>query len=339
MAGEASFRLPFGLQMVTATALGTGIHFFPYSPRWLALVDRLDDCRASLAKLRRLPETDERVQEEFLGIVAEIKFQKLVMEKRHPNARGIKLEILSWLDLFNRKTWKRTAVACGVGFFQQFSGINAFIYYAPTLFASLGQTSQTSLILSGVFDILQMVAAFVCFIIIDKVGRRPLAIYGGFGTAIAYLIIAVLSGLYSHDWSAYMAAGWACVAMAFLFILIYGVSYSPLGWALPAEVYPNTSRSKGVALATCTIWLSDFIVGVATPSMMDNIGYGTYIFFAAMCFLAGVWAFLLVPETNGKSLEEIDDLFGDTSSQEENDIIRANMASVFNNSLPKDVEN
>lgn len=338
MAGEASFRLPFGLQMVTATALGAGIHFFPYSPRWLALVNRLDECRSSLSKLRGLPGTDERIEEEHRGIVSEIQFQKLVMQKRHPGATGIELEIHSWLDLFGSRMWKRTAVGCGVGFFQQFSGINAFIYYAPTLFSSLGQSSEKSLILSGVFDILQLIASLVCSVAVDHAGRRFLAIAGGFGCSIAYIIIAVLSGLYSDDWSANTSAGWACVVMAFVFILIYGVSYSPLGWALPAEVYPNTSRSKGVALATCVIWISDFIVGVVTPTMMNTIGYGTYVFFGAMCFLAGVWAFFLVPETSGKTLEEIDELFGDSSGQEETQIIReAMLASAGNQDITKTV--
>ncbi|KAH1432772.1 hypothetical protein KXX32_002033 [Aspergillus fumigatus] len=298
MATEACFRLPFGLQMVTATILGAGIHFFPYSPRWLALVNRQDDCMSSLCKLRGLTSSDERVQLEYQQIIAEINFQRA-------------------MDLFTRKLWKRTAVGVGVAFFQQFSGINAFIYYAPTLFESLGQTAETSLILSGVFNVLQLIAAIVCFLVIEKVGRRPLAIFGGFGTAVAYIIIAVLSGLYSTSWASHSAAGWGCVAMAFIFILIYGVTYSPLGWALPSEVFSTTSRFKGVALATCTIWLSDFIVGVVTPSMLADIGYRTYIFFAVMCSLAGIWAFFLVPETGGKSLEEIDELFGDSSAREE----------------------
>ncbi|KAH1553212.1 hypothetical protein KXX57_007009 [Aspergillus fumigatus] len=317
MATEACFRLPFGLQMVTATILGAGIHFFPYSPRWLALVNRQDDCMSSLCKLRGLTSSDERVQLEYQQIIAEINFQRAVLAKKHPGASGTKLEVLSWMDLFTRKLWKRTAVGVGVAFFQQLSGINAFIYYAPTLFESLGQTAETSLILSGVFNVLQLIAAIVCFLVIEKVGRRPLAIFGGFGTAVAYIIIAVLSGLYSTSWASHSAAGWGCVAMAFIFILIYGVTYSPLGWALPSEVFSTTSRSKGVALATCTIWLSDFIVGVVTPSMLADIGYRTYIFFAVMCSLAGIWAFFLVPETGGKSLEEIDELFGDSSAREE----------------------
>lgn len=135
--GEASFRLPLGLQMVSATILGVGIHFFPYSPRWLALVKRDDDCLQSLCKLRRLPSDDSRVQTEYRGILAEVEFQNALQERLHPGARGFKLEMLQWLDLFSSKLWRRVVVGVGVCFFQQFSGINAFIYYAPTLFAQL----------------------------------------------------------------------------------------------------------------------------------------------------------------------------------------------------------
>lgn len=247
---DVSFRLPFGLQMVSATLLGIFIHFFPHSPRWLALVDRHHDCLKSLSKLRRLPQSDERVQAEFTDIITEVKFQQLIEERQHTGASGIKREVLIWLSIFNRRTWKRTIVGCGVAFFQQFLGINAFIYYAPTLFESIGQTGTMSLILSGVFNCLQLVTVIVCFFIIDKVGRRPLAIFGGFGTCVCYIVIAVLSAVYGQDWSVNIAAGWACVAMVFSFILIFGVSYSPLGWALPSEVFPSAIRSKGVALST-----------------------------------------------------------------------------------------
>ncbi|KAE8147993.1 general substrate transporter [Aspergillus avenaceus] len=318
--GEACFRLPFGLQMVSATALGLGIHFFPYSPRWLALVNRPSDCLHALSKLRNLPPTDDRIQIEHQSIMAEVAFQKAALAQKHPNASGLKLEALSWLDLFRKPTWRRTAIGSGIAFFQQFSGINAFIYYAPTLFQQLGQTPETSLVLSGIFNIIQMIASIICFLLIEKLGRRPLAIAGAFGMASAYIIIAVLSGTYSANWAANMSAGWACVAMAFIFVFLYGISYSPLGWALPSEVFSTTSRSKGVALSTCVIWVSDFIVGLITPSMLSDIEYKTYVFFAVMCFVAGVWAFIFVPETSGKSLEEIDALFGDSTAKVEREV-------------------
>ena len=123
--GEISFRLPFGLQLVSATILGVMIHFFPYSPRWLSMRGRNNEALEALGKLRRLPTDDSRVQTEWKGIMAEIEFQKIVQEKAHPGKKGFKLEVSLWADLFKKKTWRRTAVAVGVAFFQQFSGINA----------------------------------------------------------------------------------------------------------------------------------------------------------------------------------------------------------------------
>ncbi|KAL2882843.1 hypothetical protein SGCOL_001533 [Colletotrichum sp. CLE4] len=244
MTGQIAFRLPLGLQMVCATGLGIGILFYPYSPRWLALVNRPQEALDSLVRLRRLPADDHRVQAEHRGIISEVEVQKIMQEKHHPGKRGLRLELAGWLDLFSPRLWRRTAVAMGVA-----------------------------------------------------------------------------------NWGANPAAGWGAVAMAFIFVLLYGVSYSPLGWALPAEVYPNSHRSKGVALATATVWLFNFIVGVATPPMMDKLGFGTYVFFGTWCFIASVWAFFLVPETKGKTLEQMDEVFKDTSAQEEKEIIRQQILS------------
>lgn len=123
---EASFRVPFGLQMVSAGIIGTMIHFFPYSPRWLVLVERDEDALESLAKLRRLPATDSRVVTEWRGILAEIQFQKIMAEKAHPGKQGFVLELLQWADLFRKKTWRRTVVGVGVAFFQQCKSYRSF---------------------------------------------------------------------------------------------------------------------------------------------------------------------------------------------------------------------
>ena len=140
---------------------------------------------------------------------------------------GFRLEIYSWLDLFRRRYWHRT-VGCGVLFFQQLSGINAFIYYAPTLFQNLGQTPHTALIMSGIFNIIKVVAVIVCFFIIDHVGRRRLAIFGAVGNALYYIIIAVLSGLLSSNWPAHGDAGWATAAMSLLLHLsLWGIVRTP----------------------------------------------------------------------------------------------------------------
>jgi hypothetical protein len=121
IAGSEAFTIPFGLQMIPATILGVGIHLFPYSPRWLAMVDRNEDSLKSLARLRRLSPADSRVQTEWRGILGEVAFQKDVAEKNHPGITGFKLEIRSWRDLFKKSIIKRTVVACGICFFTQVS--------------------------------------------------------------------------------------------------------------------------------------------------------------------------------------------------------------------------
>lgn len=92
--GEASFRIPFALQMVSSTLLGLGILAFPYSPRWLALVDRPEEALTSLSRLRRLPPTDSRVQAEHRGILTEVAIQKKIQHKKHPGLGGIRLEVV-----------------------------------------------------------------------------------------------------------------------------------------------------------------------------------------------------------------------------------------------------
>ncbi|KAI8272888.1 hypothetical protein K4K57_005883 [Colletotrichum sp. SAR 10_99] len=322
IAGEASWRVPFALQLPSAMLLGAMIQLFPYSPRWLAMQDRHEDCLSSLCKLRKLPASDERVQAEYQGILAEAKFQAVMLERRHPGVRGFKLEVVQWLDLFTIKTWRRTVVGAGVAFFQQFQGVNGFIYYAPTLFRNIGQSDDMSLILSGIFNALQIVGVFIAFVLIDRIGRRPLAIYGAIGNMICFVVIAALVGTFDSRWGENTSAGWACVAMAFLFIIIFGASYSSLGWALPPEVFPNGMRSKGVAFSVSVTWLSNFTVGVVTPPMIESIGFGTYVFFACFCGLAAVWAYFLVPETMGKTLEQMDEAFGDLSGHEEQEVMR-----------------
>lgn len=129
-----------------------------------------------------------------------------------------------------------------------------------------------SLILSGALNILQLVAVVICFFVIDRVGRRPLAFWGAVGMFLVYVTIAALVGVYGPNWGN-ASAGWATVAMAFVYMLVYGVSYSPLGWALPSEVFSTATRAKGVALSTATVWISNFIIGVIVPPMLESAGY------------------------------------------------------------------
>lgn len=121
--GEWAFRLPFLLQIFPALMVGIGIQFFPYSPRWLAMRHRNEDSLRSLQKLRRLPETDERVQREWKGIILEVEVQERAVIRDHgADVNFVLLEFKQWADLFTAKYRSRTFVALAIPFFQQFSG-------------------------------------------------------------------------------------------------------------------------------------------------------------------------------------------------------------------------
>ncbi len=132
--GEWAWRLPFLLQLIPGLILGAGILFLPFSPRWLVSKGRDQEALSSLSRLRQLPSTDLRVQQEWCDIRVEVAFHKEVSITRHPILQErsivsrVKLEFASWTDCFRRGCWRRTHVGVGLMFFQQFVGINALIY-------------------------------------------------------------------------------------------------------------------------------------------------------------------------------------------------------------------
>lgn len=227
MDNDWCFRLPFLLQMVPAGVVGTAILTFPYSPRWLAMKSRNDDCLQSLCKLRRLPPTDQRVQIEYKSILAEVEFQKIVQEREHPGARGLKLELAEWAALFTPKMWRRTAIAIGMPFFQQFSGINAMQYYAPTLYATIGIGLGTSKLLTGMINIFQLIGVSITLFYMDKFGRRPLTIWGAAMMGVPHCIMAGIVGSYSDSWPEHRAVAWFGVALLYFYMFSYGMFSLP----------------------------------------------------------------------------------------------------------------
>ncbi|RDW78677.1 uncharacterized protein DSM5745_05529 [Aspergillus mulundensis] len=323
MDGHMAFRLPLALQVIPALVVGVGIQFFPYSPRWLAMRHRDGDCLRALMKLRRLPETDERVRREWKGILAEVRFQEVMQRREHGvdnSAWG--LELKEWRAMFAPKYVRQTIVALGISFFQQFSGINAFVYYAPTFVQAMGQSYETSLILSGMVNVFQFVGNLPTFFFLDQMGRRPIAIFGGLAMSIPHFIMAGVVGKYAGNWSAHPAMGWFGVALIYIYVVAYAATYGPLAWALPSEIFPSHKRAKGVGAASAMIWLANFIVGVTVPEMLIALGWGTYLFFGCFCLGAAVFSYFLVPETAGRSLEQVSLLFGERGGGEEGEVRR-----------------
>ncbi|CEL11803.1 hypothetical protein ASPCAL14899 [Aspergillus calidoustus] len=323
MAGEWAWRLPFLLQMVPAFVLLAGVMVLPFSPRWLASKQRNEEALASLSKIRRLPATDHRIQQEMLDIQIEVRFHQELNAEKHPNLQGngltsaIMRELAGFADCFRSGCWRRTQVAVFVMFFQQFVGINALIYYSPTLFKTMGLEYDMQLLMGGIINVTQLVGVVTSVWTMDGLGRRPLLLIGAAIMGISHIIIAALVGIYSDDWPAHRPQGWTSVAFLFLYMLAFGGTWGSVGWALPSEVFSSFLRAKGVALATCGNWFFNFIIGLITPPLIQDTGYGAYVFFAVFCILAFIWAYFFVPETSGRTLEQMDAVFKDNSSSAE----------------------
>ncbi|KAJ0384102.1 hypothetical protein COL922a_009114 [Colletotrichum nupharicola] len=286
----------------------------------LSIVGREEEALHNLSKLRTLPDTDPRVRREWMEIIAEARFQTSVSAERHPTLVGnndlgssLKLDVASWTDCFKAGCWKRTQVGVLLMFFQQFVSINALIYYSPTLFATMGLDGNMQLIMSGVLNCVQLVGVIPSLWTMDRFGRRSILLIGSALLFVSHTIIAALVGVYSHDWPSYTTQGWVSVTFLMIYMLSFGASWGPVPWAMPSEVFPSSLRAKGVALSTCSNWFNNFIIGLITPPLVQNTGFGAYIFFAVFCLLSFVRVWWLVPETAGRTLEQMDEVFGDRS--------------------------
>ena len=132
----------------------------------------------------------------------------------------------------------------------------------------------------------------------------------------SHMIIAVIVAKDQSSWANHSAAGWAAVAMVWLFVVHFGYSWGPCAWILVAEVWPMSNRPYGIALGASSNWMNNFIVGQVTPDMLSGITYGTYIIFGLFSFMGAAFIWFYVPETKRLTLEEMDVLFGtDTTAR------------------------
>ncbi|KAJ5484707.1 hypothetical protein N7539_004695 [Penicillium diatomitis] len=316
---NAAWLIPICLQIAPAIILAVGILFMPPSPRWLMVQGREDECLAVIARLRGLPSSSELVQLEYLEVKAQDRFEKETSLAKFPQyhtpgrMNKIKLGYHEYLSLLtNRSLLKRVMVAVFIMVFQQWSGINAILYYAAFIFKDLGISSNTtSLLAGGVGGILLFLATIPAVLYIDQLGRKPVLITGAIGMGVCHLVVAGLDGAYNTSWKQHAAAGWVAVVFVWLYQMNFGYSWGPGAWVLVAEVFPLGVRAKAVSIGASSNWLNNFAIALATPKMVEKMGYGTFIFFGAMCFIGAAFIYFAVPETKNLTLEEMDEVFGD----------------------------
>ncbi|KAK9413420.1 putative Major facilitator superfamily (MFS) profile domain-containing protein [Seiridium unicorne] len=283
---DAAWRVPFALQMFPALILGIGMLFFPESPRFFLMRHNEEKALRALARLRRVHPDSESLRQEYLAIKTEVLFDESMARDKYPGKPGISL-------------W-------------------AAQHYAPTMFAQLGLSGKTSgLLTTGVYGIVNTLSSLPALFLIDKVGRRPLLMCGAGGTFISLVIVGGIVGGYGASLSSHSSAGWAGIAFVYIYDINFSYSFAPIGWVLFSEIFNLGNRSKVMAITTSTTWMCNFIIGLVTPDMLDKIGWGTYIFFAAFCLIALIFTYFFVPETKDKSLEDMDVVFGDSAAHEE----------------------
>ncbi|TGO77575.1 hypothetical protein BELL_0101g00200 [Botrytis elliptica] len=308
---QISWRVPLALQLIPAWTLFIGMFFFPFSPRWLMLKHREEEAIASLCKLRRLDANDPLLRAEFLEIKAAVMFD----EETQAEQIGAGGMMAPWKALFVPQVFKRIFLGCAMMVFQQFTGINAVLYYAPQIFASFGFSSTTTTLLAtGVTGILQVLFTLPAVLYLDKFGRKTFLIAGAIGMCICHIVVAAVEGVYEDQWNLNeglaVTQGWVAIVFIWLFAVNFAYSWGPVTWVLAQEIFPASVRSRGVSLVASTNWMFNFIIGLTTKDMLDSMKYGTYIFFAVFSAGGGFFIWKFFPETKDKTLEELDVYFG-----------------------------
>ncbi|HEX5193392.1 MAG TPA: sugar porter family MFS transporter [Solirubrobacteraceae bacterium] len=279
-AGIEGWRWMFLCGIVPAIALWVGMLFLPGSPRWLVLQGRAGEAEQAL---------------EALG-------------ERDPEARikeieaSIALPPGSWRELWLPFARRALLVGVGLGVFQQFIGINTVIYYAPTILQFSGFHSATVAILATLgVGVVNVGMTLVAVRLIDRVGRRPLLIGGLVPMAVALFAIG-----FAFDVSA-SAVRWIAIASLAVYVGSFAVSWGWGFWLLNAELYPLEVRGRGTGLVVMIQWVANLAVSLTFLLLIHAIGKpATFWIYAGLCMLALLFTMAWVPETKGRTLEQIE---------------------------------
>jgi len=283
-AGGQSWRWMFAIGVFPAVTLWIGMIFLPPSPRWLMSRSLADKAREVLSRVRGTSD----VREELTAIQA-----------------TLREETGGWKELF--QPWLRLPLFIGLilGLFQQITGINVVIYYAPTIFEFAGFTSAAVAILAtagvGIVNVLMTIVAIK---LVDRVGRRPLLAVGLIGMTISLSVLGFAFSLPALT----EALKWIAVGSLMLYVASFAISLGPIFWLIIAEIYPLKIRGRAMSLATMFSWICNLAVALTFLILIQKLGRaGTFWMYGAICIAGWFFCYFFVPETKGRSLEEIEE--------------------------------
>jgi len=204
-------------------------------------------------------------------------------------------------------------VGIALAIFQQFVGINVIFYYSTTLWRSVGFEESEALTTSVITSITNVLVTIVAILLVDKVGRKPLLVFGSVGMALTLTTLAIaFSQAQGSGEDVNLPQPWGTVALiaANGFVVAFGATWGPIMWVMLGEMFPNKIRATAVSVAAAANWVANFAVSTTFPALSEvslALTYGLYAAFAVLSLVFVLWA---VPETKGRELEEMGDEAG-----------------------------
>lgn len=281
---EEIWRGMLGMETVPALLFFLIIFFIPESPRWLVLKNK--EMRAS------------RILQRIYGSKSESEVQ--INAIRQVAGGESKSE---WSLLLRPGILKAVIIGASIAILGQFMGVNAVLYYGPSIFQESGLSSGDSLFYQVLVGMVNMLTTVLALVIIDKVGRKKLVYYGVSGMILSLVLIA----FYFIKGAELQIPSTALLIFFLSYIFCCAISICAVIWVLLSEMYPIKVRGLAMSIAGFSLWIGTFLIGQLTPWMLQNLTpAGTFLIFAGMCipYILIIWK--LVPETTGKSLEEIE---------------------------------
>ncbi|KAI9683923.1 MAG: hypothetical protein M1829_004258 [Trizodia sp. TS-e1964] len=291
-----SWRLSILAEFIPAVLLCAGLPFTPPSPRWLIEKGRFEEARKSMQWIRGVDDTNNADVLEELDDIRE------AMEIHRSSG------MLSWRVLFtNKDLFARMWRVALLHFMAQMCGATAMKYYLPTNFIALGLGKQMSLLAGGIESTLKIGCTIIEMFLVDRFGRKSTLIVGCAIMVVALLINGVLPQIYPNNLN--RPSDYACIVFIFVFTFGYSIGFGPNAWVYGAEIFPTHLRAKGLCLAASGGAVGSIVVAQIWPVAFQNIGSKTYFIFMATNFASMIILIIFYPETKGKTLEEMDNLF------------------------------
>jgi SP family sugar:H+ symporter-like MFS transporter len=289
--GAEAWRWMFFVGVIPSVIYGILALVLPESPRYLAAKGRNDEARGVLEKIVSSDTVDMNLDEIRDGLDRESREAKGTIRG---NRFG--LQPIVWVGII-------------MAVFQQFVGINVIFYYSTTLWQAVGFKASQSFLISTISSGINLVMTFVAIWLVDRVGRRPLLIAGSAGMTVSLIMVAIAfsQSVTSSSGSPSLPGAWGPIALVFanLFVISFSATWGPLMWVLLGEMFPNRIRATALGIGSAANWIANFVVTITFPALSHfNLAF-TYSIYALFALLSFFFVLAKIPETKGRSLEEM----------------------------------